>query len=80
MLMQRYPGVGYPQWEDTPEPFMEELEAWIKGDALAEMERKRSGVQPGEEDIRVQARNAGLLMPPEEPPERPAGRNPRRPR
>jgi hypothetical protein len=62
MLMQRY---HVYQWDIAmaTEPFVEENLAWIAGEADAEETRKRSGVKPGEEDIKTQARNAGLLMP-----------------
>lgn len=62
MLMQRY-HVYWGALIETPEPFVEENLAWIAGQADAEESRKKSGVKPGEEDIKVQARNAGLLMP-----------------
>lgn len=61
MLMQRY-HVGYPDWEFTPEYVIDELIAWIAGEVDADESRKHSGVQAGEEDIRVQAKNAGLPM------------------
>jgi hypothetical protein len=52
---------------DTREMVVDELLAWIEGEALAEKARKESGVKPGEEDIRVQAQNAGLPLPPHMP-------------
>lgn len=62
MLMQRY-HVYQDAIAQATEPFLEENLAWIAGEADAEESRSKSGVKPGEEDIRVQARNAGLLMP-----------------
>jgi hypothetical protein len=37
---------------------------WIEGEGRADKMRRDSGVKPGEEDVLVQARNSGLLMPP----------------
>jgi hypothetical protein len=62
-LMQRYNGTSYGDWARTPEWFVEEAFAWIEGEQKAEKDRKNSGIKPGEEDVRVQAQNAGLLMP-----------------
>lgn len=61
MLMQRY-HTGYPEWENTPEWFIDELLAWIEGEVDASESRKHSGVQEGDEDIRVQAQRAGLPL------------------
>lgn len=62
-LMQRYNGTSYADWEDTPEPFVEEVFSWAGGEADAEESRKHAGIKPGEDaDIRVQARNAGLPL------------------
>jgi hypothetical protein len=61
--MQRYNGTSYEDWAyGTPEWFIEEALAWVQGEGEAEKDRKTSGVKPGEEDVRVQAQNAGLLM------------------
>ena len=43
---------------------MEELIAWIGGEARAAKLRRESGVKPGEEDVTVQATNNGLQLPP----------------
>jgi hypothetical protein len=68
LLMQRY---HVYEWDIklATENFVEENLAWIAGEADAEESRRKSGVKPGEEDIRVQARNAGLLMPEHHPPD-----------
>ncbi len=62
MLMKRYAGTAYPDWENTPEWFMDETLEWIGGEVDAAESRKHAGVAPGEEDIRVQAANAGLPL------------------
>jgi hypothetical protein len=60
--MQRY-HVFWGGIVEAPEPFVEEAYMWMLGEADADQSREKSGVRPGEEDIRVQARNAGLQMP-----------------
>lgn len=63
VIFQRY-GWSFDDYLDTPEDVMEELTAWIAGEASANQLRKESGVKPGEEDVTVQASNAGLQLPP----------------
>lgn len=61
MLMQRYHN-GYPDWENTPEWFMDEVLEWIGGEVDAGESRKHAGVKPGEERIEDQARSLGLPL------------------
>jgi hypothetical protein len=60
MLMKRYNGTSYPDWEFTPEPVIEELMQVIAGEVDADESRKKSGVQEGEERIQDQAKRLGL--------------------
>lgn len=63
VIFQRY-GWSYDDYLDTPEEVMQELTAWVAGEAHANRLRKEAGVKPGEEDVTIQASNNGLQLPP----------------